>query len=58
MSVRFRVLTAVSMKMTVFLDVVWCSPVEVYIVSEVLTATIIRVIRVTHHLHCGNSKHL
>jgi hypothetical protein len=41
--VRFQVLTAVNMKFRVFWDVVPCSHVEVDHVSEVRTASIIRV---------------
>jgi hypothetical protein len=40
--VRFQVLTAASMKMAVFWVVVPCSLVQVYRVSEVLAASIIR----------------
>jgi hypothetical protein len=36
--VRFQVLTATSMKITVFWDVAPCSLVEIDLVSEVLTA--------------------
>jgi hypothetical protein len=41
---KFQILTAVSMKVTVFWDVVPCSPVKFTDVSEVLAASIMKVI--------------
>jgi hypothetical protein len=41
--VRSQVLTVTKMKFTLFWDVEWCSPVEVYLRSKVVSASIIRV---------------
>jgi hypothetical protein len=47
--VRFQVLTAASMMMTVFWVVASCSQVEMTDISEVLTTFIIRVITVNFY---------
>jgi hypothetical protein len=44
MQVSFPVLTATRMKMAVFWDVAMCSQIHIDMVSEVLTASIIRTI--------------
>jgi hypothetical protein len=48
---RFQVLTAASMKMTAFRDVEPCTLLEIYDVSEVLTASIT-------HRHYGEGSKL
>jgi hypothetical protein len=47
-AVRFQVLTAVSIKMTAFMDIAPCNLIEVADVSEVRTASIIRAVTRPH----------